>query len=91
MYSIDYGKYIHTSETKATEFKQPATSEPCVDISEVKQEKILIDTNLEHEIDTPKSANDKTCSFILRTGLRKGQLCLSKVKGRNQMYCDIYR
>ncbi len=42
-------------------------------------------------LDTPKSVNEKTCSFILRSGLRKGQLCNSKVKGKTQLYCGIHR
>jgi len=41
-------------------------------------------------LDTPKSI-EKTCSFILRSGLRKGQLCNSKVKGKTQIYCGIHR
>ena len=54
--------------------------------------KLSCETHNETEaLDTPKSMNEKTCSFILRSGLRKGQLCNSKVKGKTQIYCGIHR
>jgi hypothetical protein len=60
-------------------------SEPVerVDV-EQKNETLLEQSSVE----TPKS--DKTCSFILRSGQRKGQSCNSKVKGRHT-YCGMHR
>jgi hypothetical protein len=67
------------------EEKVQETSDP---VEKAYVEKEINETRMEQSNDTPKS--DKTCSFILRSGQRKGQSCNSKVKGRHT-YCGMHR
>ena len=76
-----------TNETLIEQSNEGDFKETSVETPDVEKE-----TNENHmdqsNVETPKS--DKTCSFILRSGQRKGQSCNSKVKGRHT-YCGMHR
>jgi hypothetical protein len=88
--TVEQSKENPVEQSKENTVEQPnegkvqETSDP-VEMAYVEQTN---ETHMEQSNDTPKS--DKTCSFILRSGQRKGQSCNSKVKGRHT-YCGMHR